>query len=257
MAILPPTSSASPDGSSSPTRRSRRSAAVRRAAALVAMAGALGLVAACGTDDGSASSPQTLSGTAGPASGDGSTAPDGEGTTASPGGGNDSAGSASASADPGKTGGTKGTSDGDSSAAKSTRCHTSELDASLGPNHPGAGQENFAVVLTNTSHRTCTLRGYPGAAFVDASGKQLGPDPVRTGDTAKTIKLTPGHSAWAGLSFSNPEISEARTATPASLLVTPPDERDHLSVKWTGGEVPVSGNSSSVKLTALRAGTGD
>ncbi len=112
-------------------------------------------------------------------------------------------------------------------------------------------------MLTNTSHRTCTLRGYPGAAFVDASGKQLGPDPVRTGDTTKTIKLTPGHSAWAGLSFSNPEISEARTATPASLLVTPPDERDHLSVKWTGGAVPVSGNSSSVKLTALRAGTGD
>ncbi|NJP69900.1 DUF4232 domain-containing protein [Streptomyces sp. C1-2] len=257
MTVLPPTpvvSPSSPTSPVSPARRPRRSSALRRAATVLAVTGALGLVAACGSDDGSASSPQTLSGTAGPASGDSGTAPGDESTTASPGGGDSSAGATT----PGRTDGTKGTSNGDSSSAGSARCHTSELSAALGPNHPGAGQENFAVVLTNTAHRTCTLRGYPGAAFTDASGKQLGPDPVRTtGDTAKTIRLTPGHSAWAGLSFSNPEVSEARAATPASLLVTPPDERDHLSVRWTGGKVPVSGNASSVRLTALRPGTGD
>lgn len=137
-----------------------------------------------------------------------------------------------------------------------TRCHTSELRASVGRNDPGAGQENFPLVLTNRSQRTCTVHGYPGAAFVDASGKQLGPDPVRSPDAPATITLAPGRSAWAGLTFSNPQISGARTATPAALLVTPPDERDSLRVPWTQGEVPVSGSSSSVFLTVVRSGTG-
>ncbi len=45
-------------------------------------------------------------------------------------------------------------------------------------------------------------------------------------------------------------------AMPASLIVTPPDERDPLKVTWKGGEVPVSGNASSVSLTVVRAGNG-
>ncbi|WP_181808543.1 DUF4232 domain-containing protein, partial [Streptomyces shenzhenensis] len=144
-----------------------------------------------------------------------------------------------------------------SATTAGARCHTSELSASVGANNPGAGQENFPIVLTNKSGRTCTVRGYPGAAFVNASGTQLGPDPQReSGSTAATVTLKPGQSAWAGLTFSNPEVSGAKTATPAALLVTPPDERDSLKVAWTGGAVPVSGNASSVHLNVFSAGTG-
>ncbi len=137
-----------------------------------------------------------------------------------------------------------------------TRCRTSELSASVGRLDPGAGQKNFPLVLTNDSDRTCTLRGYPGAVFVDASGTRLGPAPKRSDATPTTVALAPGDSAWAGLSFTNPEISEAETATPAELLVTPPDERDHLRVAWEAGEVPVGGNKSSVFLTVFAPGTG-
>ncbi|MYR44278.1 DUF4232 domain-containing protein [Streptomyces sp. SID5910] len=129
------------------------------------------------------------------------------------------------------------------------------MRAEVGRVDPGAGQRNFPVVLTNTSQRTCTVYGFPGAAFVDASGKQLGPDPERAPGSPRTVTLAPGKSAWAGLSFSSPEISGARTATPAKLVVTPPDERDPLTVKWTAGEVPVGGNASSVSVTALEPGT--
>ncbi|MBG0850702.1 DUF4232 domain-containing protein [Streptomyces spinoverrucosus] len=139
---------------------------------------------------------------------------------------------------------------------RGTRCHTFELRASVGRVNPGAGQRNYPVVLTNTSSRTCTLYGYPGAAFVDASGRQLGPDPVREGDSPARVTLAPGDSAWSGLSYTSPELTGARTDTPASLLVTPPDERDQLRVRWTGGEVPVAGNESEVSLTVLRPGTG-
>ncbi|MFE7646894.1 DUF4232 domain-containing protein [Streptomyces phaeoluteigriseus] len=137
------------------------------------------------------------------------------------------------------------------------RCHTSELRASVGRNDPGAGQRNFPVVLTNASDRTCTVRGFPGAAFLDASGRQVGPDPRRAPNSDPvTVTLAPGRSAWAGLTFSHPEVSGAEAAAPTTLLVTPPDERDPLRVPWTGGTVPVSGNASSVRLTVLAPGTG-
>ncbi|MGW3653100.1 DUF4232 domain-containing protein [Streptomyces sp. NPDC000878] len=144
----------------------------------------------------------------------------------------------------------------DTPSTGDTRCRTADLRASVGRLDPGAGQKNFPVVLTNDSDRVCTLRGYPGAAFVDAAGKQLGSDPKRSEATPTTVELAPGGSAWAGLSFANPEISEAETATPAELLVTPPDERDPLKVTWEKGEVPVGGNESSVFLTVFGPGSG-
>ena len=137
-----------------------------------------------------------------------------------------------------------------------SRCRTAELSAAVGRMDPGAGQRNFPVVLTNVSSRTCTLYGYPGAAFVDAAGEQLGRDPERAPGDPAAVTLRPGASAWAGLRYASPGVSGARTATPVALLVTPPDERDPLKVPWKAGAVPVSGNASSVFLTVLRPGTG-
>ncbi|MGW2446683.1 DUF4232 domain-containing protein [Streptomyces sp. NPDC001675] len=231
----------------------------RRGALLAGAVAVLGLLTACGSQDGSA--PQKVSGTAGPATeAGGSPATTVSSPAAStPGGTASSAAPKTGTASGGAGSGTKtgtGADSGGKTAATSTRCHTSELRAAVGRNNPGAGQENFPLVLTNKSGRTCTLRGYPGAAFVNASGAQLGPDPKRSSGSPATVTLKPGQSAWAGLTFSNPEISEAKTARPAGLLITPPDERDHLRVAWTAGEVPVSGNSSSVFLTVFSPGTG-
>ncbi len=219
----------------------------RHGALLVGTVAVLGLLTACGNGTSTHSeAPATVSGTAAPAT-EGATSP-APSATASSATGTSSSPRATASSG----GGTATTTP----AAASTRCHTSELRASVGRNDPGAGQENFPVVLTNASARTCTLHGYPGAAFVSASGDQLGPDPKRSPGTPVTVGLKPGQSAWAGLSFSNPGISGAKTATPAALLVTPPDERDQLKVVWKGGPVPVSGNSSTVRLTVFSPGAG-
>ncbi|MBQ0826274.1 DUF4232 domain-containing protein [Streptomyces tagetis] len=213
----------------------KTSPSARRTALIASAVAVLGALTACGAAGGTASA--APSGTAGRPSG---TAGTSAGRSAPPAGAvpGDTAASASAS---GRTG---------------DRCHTAQLRASVGRDDPGAGQRNFPVVLTNVSQRACTVHGYPGAAFVDASGRQLGPDPVRTPASPVTLTLAPGASAWSGLSFSSPRISGARTAIPASLLVTPPDERDSLTVRWTGGEVPVGGNASAVRLGPLEAGTG-
>lgn len=224
-----------------------RSLGVRRAAVLASSAALLGLLAGCGDGDGTASAPRTESGTAAPAT-----------ATTAPSVSASATGDASSapSGVPSDAVSNSLTPSAPQSPAGSRRCHTSELSASVGRNNPGAGQENFPIVLKNTSSRTCTLYGYPGAAFVDASGKQLGPDPQRSSGDAQTVRLAPGGSAWAGLSFANPEVSGAGTATPAALVVTPPDEEDPLKVAWTGGEVPVSGTEASVRLIPFSPGTG-
>ncbi|MEV7200662.1 DUF4232 domain-containing protein [Streptomyces griseoluteus] len=229
------------------------SPARRRGTLLVGSVAVLGLLTACGNDHPGAAPARTVSGSAAPAT---ETSAPAE-STGSP----DAAGTPSPVT---QSGGTTNPSSAPDTAtrtvgpdsAKSTRCHTSELRAAVGRNDPGAGQENFPVVLTNKSSRTCTLRGYPGAAFVNASGSRLGRDPERTPASPVTVTLRPGQSAWAGLTFSNPQVSGAKSQKPASLVITPPDERDPLRVAWTGGPVPVSGNSSSVRLTVFAPGSG-
>ncbi|MGW0765740.1 DUF4232 domain-containing protein [Streptomyces sp. NPDC002676] len=226
---------------------------VRRGALLVSAVAVLGLLTGCGKSSDVRNGPmETAPGTAAPAT---ETTKSPASATSAP-----AAGTASSSATAAASAGTAGASSGGRTTTPATgtgtRCHTSELRASVGRNDPGAGQENFPVVLTNASARTCTVRGYPGAAFVSASGAQLGPDPRRESGSPVTVTLRPGQSAWAGLTFSNPGISGAKTATPAALLVTPPDERDQLKVAWSAGPVPVSGNSSSVSLTVFSPGTG-
>lgn len=210
---------------------------VRRAALLTSAVAVLGALTSCGTEGGSASAPPRPPATDGP-----TTDPATRGSPVASAVPSDLAVSSAAAPSTADRG--------------STRCHTFELRASVGRMDPGAGQRNFPVVLTNVSPRTCTVYGYPGAAFVDASGRQLGPDPKRTPGEPTTVTLHPGRSAWAGLRYASPEISGARTAIPAALLVTPPDERDSLKVKWTAGEVPVAGNASAVFLTVFSAGSG-
>ncbi|PTM95842.1 DUF4232 domain-containing protein [Streptomyces sp. VMFN-G11Ma] len=210
----------------------------RHAVVAIGAVAALSLLTACGDGSGS-----------------------GSGSGDSNGGGNSSRQTGSDSSDPPTDSGTRTASPttgnhasaSGGSPAAGTRCKASELRGHVGRNDPGAGQENFPLVVTNFSGRTCTLYGYPGAAFVDGSGKQLGPDPVRVSGGPARITLAPGKSAWAGLSFGNPEISGARTATPAGIKITPPDERESVKVDWTAGEVPVS---EAAKITVFRAGNG-
>ncbi|MFD8521326.1 DUF4232 domain-containing protein [Streptomyces capillispiralis] len=214
----------------------RSSRSRRTAASVVSALAVLGALASCGTEGGGAgASPRS------PASADRTVA--------------DSPRGAVPSEDAGSTADRATTAAGRTDRP-GTRCRTAELSAAVGRMDPGAGQRNFPVVLTNVSSRTCTLYGYPGAAFVDAAGGQLGRDPKRTPGDPATVTLAPGGSAWAGLRYASPGVSGARTATPAALLVTPPDERDSLEVPWRAGAVPVSGDSSSVFLTVLQPGSG-
>ncbi|WP_405754058.1 DUF4232 domain-containing protein [Streptomyces sp. NBC_01020] len=234
-------------------------------AAAAAVASAL-LLGGCGNSD---SGPQKVasvggpvtSGASVPAAGTGkeptpqeSGSGSGQGSPTPPPGA-DSSGSSSAA--PQRSGGTGGTGGGGKTPppAAPTRCHTSELRLTIGDDHPGAGQEDFALVLTNMSGHTCTVSGFPGLAFVDNGGSQVSVDPERTGSSGGPVKVAPGASAWAPLTFTNPDVSGAGKVTPPTVRVTPPDEKVALIVPWNGGAVPADG-SSGPQVGSFSAGSG-
>ncbi|MFJ1596625.1 DUF4232 domain-containing protein [Streptomyces sp. NPDC088261] len=244
-----------------------RSPLARRRAIRLAAGGALVVAAAAlltgcgGKDDPAASAPHTVGGPAVPVGGDpsGTATPDPDptasGTTSAP-TSSPSTGSAGSGTKSGGTSGSSTHSGGTSTSAGGERCHTPDVKASVGPNRPGAGQENFALVLTNTSGHTCTVDGFPGLAFLNKAGQQVSVDPERAKVTGTLVKLAPGRSAWAPMTFGNPEITGVTTVTPASVLITPPDEKDALKVAWTGGSVTNTGKASVPTIGVFTAGTG-
>jgi hypothetical protein len=224
-------------------RTSRTLPVAAMAAGTVAL---LGVLTACG---GSSGGPDKLAGAAAPAVSDG--------TQSSQGAHSSGGGHTSATSPDGGKGGTSGSAGGQAlSSSASQRCTTADLRLSVGDGEPGAGQENFPLVLTNTSKRTCTLQGYPGAEFQDVKNDPITSDPTRVTGDRGVITLAPGKSGWAPLSFANPEVSGATSATPARLVVTPPDEKRSLSVSWSAGEVPTAGNSSDLRVGPFQSGTG-
>lgn len=138
-------------------------------------------------------------------------------------------------------------------------CTTSDLSASMAPGSPGAGQRSATLVLTNISGRACQTYGYPGLGLVGADGATLpshviwgGPgDPGRS-----TVQLAAGGTASAAMSWSAmPGTGDAATGpcqpAAATLLVTPPDERESLHVPF-GQSVCEGGR---ITVTALVGGS--
>lgn len=242
-------------------RRPGRTRVARVAAAATAVLAAGAMVTGCGDKDSDASAPHKVSGEAAPATGGSDSSKgsdkgdegksDGDGSQGGDSGSKKSSAPSSGSASDGDDG--AGSASGPGSGS---RCHTGDLRASFGKNHPGAGQENFALVFTNKSGSTCTVRGYPGMEFVDGAGEQVSFDPHRTGDEVRTVTLAPGKSAWAPLSFTNPEMTDVPTVTPSAAKVTPPDEKASLTAPWSGGKVTRTGTASVPKIGPLAPGTG-
>ncbi|MHA7154644.1 DUF4232 domain-containing protein [Arthrobacter sp. TMN-50] len=121
-----------------------------------------------------------------------------------------------------------------SSAAPAGRtCTAADLSATV-ETPMGAGSAGTAtrnLILSNTSDAECTMTGYPGVSYVDASGTQVGaPADREPGVNAAAVVLQPGQSAIATLQQTNAQNygdSCAITDT-VGVLVYPPDATDSL-----------------------------
>ena len=92
-----------------------------------------------------------------------------------------------------------------SPAGSAPTCRTSQLSVRLGNGGGAAGTAYQPIVFTNRGASTCTLRGYPGVAFVaPATGRQVGSPASRNPQQpVRAILVAPASSASALLGIAN------------------------------------------------------
>ncbi|ADP83162.1 DUF4232 domain-containing protein [Pseudofrankia inefficax] len=101
------------------------------------------------------------------------------------------------------------------------------LSPSVTETEGAAGSTYWTITYRNVGSRTCFVSGYPGVAFVDGHGHQLGATAARTGGPPKLVTLRPGGKATitlrevhAGLQVG---CETAKTYRPAAgLRITAP-----------------------------------
>jgi hypothetical protein len=119
-----------------------------------------------------------------------------------------------------------------------TRCHTSDLSASLTAGDPGAGQRYATLSLTNTSARTCTVFGYGGLQPLDGAKKQLPITLTRdTGRPAALVRLAPETSVGRTIHWTVVPSGSQPCPTPAYASIIPPDETSPLVIGWSLGPI--------------------
>lgn len=122
-----------------------------------------------------------------------------------------------------------------STVQASHRCRTAKLSLSLGQAQGAAGSAIMPIVFTNTGSSACTLYGYPGVSFLDASGKQLGADAKHNGGEEAIVTLAPNATANAMLQMPNPGNYGAGVCQPAQsaqLRVYPPGDFKPLTIAY-------------------------
>lgn len=123
-----------------------------------------------------------------------------------------------------------------SSTVADTRCHTADLSLSRVGGQGAAGTGYTYLALTNISSRTCSLFGYPGVSFRDASGAQVWQPAQRTGAAANTVTVSPGVAGYfvvSGNDVTGPECPQPVSGS--SMVVYPPDETQPLILEAAGG----------------------
>ncbi|MBG6178892.1 DUF4232 domain-containing protein [Arthrobacter sp. CAN_A1] len=103
------------------------------------------------------------------------------------------------------------------------------VETPMGAGSAGTAARN--LILSNTSDAECTMTGYPGVSYVDASGAQIGaPADREPGVESPTVILEPGQSAIATLQQTNAQnYGDACVVTDTvGVLIYPPGATDSL-----------------------------
>jgi hypothetical protein len=147
--------------------------------------------------------------------------------------------------------------------ARAPRCHTSQLAIAFAGGQGAAGTIFLTFRLTNRAPSACTLHGFVGMQMLDAGGQPLPTRVVSNGGVfsnqppASTFTLGPAAtranaSSTFQLAYSNVRRAAEVACPPAfELLVTPPDEVEHLSMAARGWSLAPC-NRGELDLTPLR-----
>jgi hypothetical protein len=120
------------------------------------------------------------------------------------------------------------------------RCRTADLHVYLSRFGAAAGSVAGDVVFRNQTRHLCFVYGYAGFGLEDAhhrvkrSRVTWGSTVARRDPGPHQVILSPGHAAFANLSYSDVPHGRERCRPSAWLEVTPPDERTHRLVPFRG-----------------------
>jgi hypothetical protein len=108
-------------------------------------------------------------------------------------------------------------------------CTTSDLHLALGQGNGAAGSVYLPIEFTNSSGAACSLFGYPGVSFVTGiGGSQIGASANQSAATPrKLITLAPGATAHALLQVANAQNfppAKCKLVTAHWLKVFPPGQ---------------------------------
>jgi hypothetical protein len=125
-------------------------------------------------------------------------------------------------------------------------CRTANLSVTLGQPSGAAGSVGYDISFRNDGSAPCSLSGFPGVSFLDASGRQIGAPVPRNTVTYSTVDIAPGATAHALLVVGNPDMvsnPSCPASVPRWIRVFPPNET--ASVRLDAGTMRICATDSS------------
>jgi hypothetical protein len=108
--------------------------------------------------------------------------------------------------------------------APAPTCRTTDLYVSMGQVTGGAGSLFHPIRFTNTSTRTCALRGYPGVSVLTALHRQIGAAATENPHSVTTVFVRPAASVYATVRTNDPSIVPLCRSASTYLRVYPPGD---------------------------------
>ncbi|WP_328926802.1 DUF4232 domain-containing protein [Streptomyces sp. NBC_00190] len=109
-----------------------------------------------------------------------------------------------------------------SAAYKAPTCRLADLELTIGEPQGAAGSVLYPIEFTNTTSRTCSLRGYPGVSVVDAKHRQIGTSAIRTGESYNTVSVFPDDTVTATFRTNSRSVVPDCRQKSAAVKVYPP-----------------------------------
>lgn len=125
-------------------------------------------------------------------------------------------------------------------------CRTANLTVTLGQPSGAAGSVGYDISFRNDGPASCSLAGFPGVSFLDASGRQMGTPVPRNAVSYSTVDIAPGATAHALLVVGNPDMvsnPSCPASVPRWIRVFPPNET--ASVRLDAGTMRICATDSS------------
>ncbi|MER7952805.1 DUF4232 domain-containing protein [Streptomyces sp. NPDC096079] len=209
-------------------------------AAAIGLVAALSLTACNGDDNASGSTQPSPTASVDKAGGTGGADQADPSADTSTGGSDQSAGTS--------TGGSSqsaDTSTGDSSDGKVDICRTDKLEVAAADNTTDKTEGVVTVSFKNNGSSNCRISGFAGVDLKTSQGDTFSVD--RNGEQALPQILKEGETAAFNITFPV-NNSGGSGVQPTHIVVTPPNETKHATLKWPAGTLPVTNGEDTGKL---------